>query len=356
MSSRIKYDSAQAASWLEMLQTTKKGASDLIGVSRPRFDKILEQGASDTEALAMKFVEREHLQAARLASQMSPMTAVKLAFENIESIYRKEEGTTDHDTGIELGDEGRLVLPSPGLVVVTGPPSSGKSSLLRQLVSQKPMASQLAYLCLEQPMTEAVIKLMCQVARIHSSHIKTARLSENDWARLIKAAGDLSEANVSMIGQTWALDDIIEHVHALHATRGLDAFVLDGLGLVEVHDARSRSEELARVVRKLKKLAYELGILVVTSAHTQSQTARHKRPSLADIEQAPGPLHYADTILALHREELFDPNSELRGIAELHTLKHPDGQLRTTPLRFFPQYGRFEPLSEKDRQDAFSFL
>jgi replicative DNA helicase len=46
----------------------------------------------------------------------------------------------------------------------------------------------------------------------------------------------------------------------------------------------------------------------------------------------------------IHREEMYNPETEKKGIAELHIAKHRNGPLATIPLRFFNRTTKFADL------------
>lgn len=53
----------------------------------------------------------------------------------------------------------------------------------------------------------------------------------------------------------------------------------------------------------------------------------------------------ADIISFIYRDEVYNPESEHKGIAEFILGKHRNGGLGTVRLRFFGQYTRFENLA-----------
>jgi replicative DNA helicase len=52
----------------------------------------------------------------------------------------------------------------------------------------------------------------------------------------------------------------------------------------------------------------------------------------------------ADIVMFIHREEMYNPETEKKGIAELHIAKHRNGPLTTIPLRFFNRTTKFADL------------
>ena len=52
----------------------------------------------------------------------------------------------------------------------------------------------------------------------------------------------------------------------------------------------------------------------------------------------------ADIVMFIYREELYDPDTDKKGIAELHLAKHRNGPTGIVPLRFFRSTTRFANL------------
>ncbi|HEX5505359.1 MAG TPA: DnaB-like helicase C-terminal domain-containing protein, partial [Thermomicrobiales bacterium] len=52
----------------------------------------------------------------------------------------------------------------------------------------------------------------------------------------------------------------------------------------------------------------------------------------------------ADMVMFIYREEMYDPETEKKGIAELHIAKHRNGPLGVVNLRFFEKTTRFADL------------
>lgn len=345
------YTPEQAAAWLDLLGGEKKSAAKLLGVSRPRFDKILEQGASDTESYAMKWLEEERVRAMKLERKLSSSEAIKTAFHEVEAFHNSPKMHMGAYATCYRNPNGQLTLPHSSLVLVTGPPQVGKSSLIRGLAMDAALehGKNVCVITLKETTSDVAFRMICNRAKIPIGNLRRGVLREHQWAQLIKAGGELSEAPMVMLDKVWPLDDIEKQVRALHATSPLDFLMIDSLNMIDVPGSQSRYEELSRVSRTLKKLAMELGIIIVAGARANRKVDhRHDaRPKLSDLRDS-GHLEYdASMIIALYREEIHDPESQQRGLAELHVLKHPDGQLQVVRLRFFALYTLFENIDEE---------
>jgi replicative DNA helicase len=66
---------------------------------------------------------------------------------------------------------------------------------------------------------------------------------------------------------------------------------------------------------------------------------------LSDLRESGSIEQDADIVMFIYREELYDPNTDKKGIAELHIAKHRNGPIGVVPMRFDPGTTRFDDLT-----------
>ena len=59
--------------------------------------------------------------------------------------------------------------------------------------------------------------------------------------------------------------------------------------------------------------------------------------------------HFADVVLALYREEMYDSASGIQGATELLVRKNRNGSIGYVDLYFYAQWMRFEDMLDPDR-------
>ena len=93
----------------------------------------------------------------------------------------------------------------------------------------------------------------------------------------------------------------------------------------------------------LKLLARDLDVPVIaTSQVSRAVEARaDKRPMLSDLRESGAIESHSDIVAALYRDELYEPTSPDRGLAEVNILKHRNGPTGTVKLAFVGQYTLF---------------
>jgi replicative DNA helicase len=124
--------------------------------------------------------------------------------------------------------------------------------------------------------------------------------------------------------------------------------VIDYLQLIEPDNRRdSRQEQVAHISRRLKFLARELQIPVMALAQVNrtSEDRQDHRPRLADLRESGSIEQDADTVILLHRPEMYEPGQN-EGILEVLIAKQRNGPTGEVKLTFLKQYMRFENYVE----------
>ena len=109
----------------------------------------------------------------------------------------------------------------------------------------------------------------------------------------------------------------------------------------------NRLEQVTEVIQSLKNLAKELQIPVVSLAQVNRNvdSRGNRRPAMGDLSDASEIEKEADMILMLYRDEVYDPESNDKGIAEIDMAKNRHGPTGVIRCSFLGQFMRFEELA-----------
>jgi len=124
---------------------------------------------------------------------------------------------------------------------------------------------------------------------------------------------------------------------------GLDLLVVDYLQLLHLPRAENRQQGIADASRKLKLLAKELDIpvIVLSQLSRECEKRADPRPMLSDLRDSGAIEQDADVVLFIYRDEVYNPNSEDKGIAEILIRKHRNGPVGVRRLVFIERYAKF---------------
>ncbi|MCS6850454.1 MAG: replicative DNA helicase [Gemmataceae bacterium] len=250
-------------------------------------------------------------------------------------------------TGFIDLDEKTAGLHNSSLVIVAARPSAGKTAfalnIARHVIVEEQMPA--FFVSLEQSRDELADRLLCAQARVDSHKLRKGHLSAEDMERLIEAGGVLRKAKL-FIDDTpcQGMLRIAANARRLKLRHGIRIIFIDYLQLIEPDNRRdSRHEQVAQISRRLKFLARELDIPVVALAQVNraAEERQDHKPRLADLRESGSLEQDADTVLILHRPEMYEPGQN-EGVVEVNIAKQRNGPTGEVNLTFLKQFMRFE--------------
>jgi replicative DNA helicase len=234
------------------------------------------------------------------------------------------------------------------LIIIAARPSMGKTAFaLGSALAAAREGYRVGVLSIEMSCRQVGLRLHGMGAPIDVHALKTGLLSPQGWS-LLAATAQQFEALPLWVDDSPVLT--VEHIAAkarqLQARSGLDLLVVDYLQLLELHDAETRQQGIADASRKLKLLAKELDIpvLVLSQLSRACESRNDKRPMLSDLRDSGAIEQDADVVLFLYREEVYTPDTEEKGVAEVLIRKHRNGPTGDRRLRFVDRFARFEDV------------
>jgi replicative DNA helicase len=273
----------------------------------------------------------------------------------IEEIAQRSETITGTATGYTDLDKYLAGLQRQSLTIVGARPAMGKTAFaLGMLVHVGAMLQKPALLfSLEMSHLELTQRMLASEARVDAQKMKTGRLSDSDWTRVVRATTKLSDSPIYIDDNPrLTVMDIRARARRIKKARGdLGIVVVDYLQLMTSRSgAESRQVEVAEMSRGLKILARELDCPVVAlSQLSRNLEARaDKRPMLSDLRESGSLEQDADVVLFLYRDEKYDPDAppERRGVAEVILAKHRNGPTGTVNLAFLENYARYDNMGQ----------
>ena len=274
--------------------------------------------------------------------------------DQIDNNFNSGETLTGLSSGLPELDEMTAGFQPADLIILAGRPSMGKTALAMNWVipalHAKPGHSVQIY-SLEMPADKLIYRLLAGIGHIDLGQLLKGRLEGEDWSRLSAAVAQLQQvADRLMIDDSASLSPTTLRARARRAARrfGPPALILvDYLQLMHCPAMENRTLEIGEISRALKALAKEHNCPVIALSQLNRELERrpNKRPVNADLRESGAIEQDADVIMFIYRDEVYHPQTELAGIAELIIGKHRNGPTGTARTAYIASQTRFAPLA-----------
>jgi replicative DNA helicase len=321
------------------LSPAGKDVGQLLDEAESKIFQIAESGARKDQGLL----------------EIKPVLA--RVFERIDHLYHHDNGSdvTGVPTGYVKLDQMTSGLQGGDLVIVAGRPSMGKTALALNIAEHVAVDNGLpvAVFSMEMSASQVATRMLGSIARIDQHKMRTGRLTDGEWSNLTEAIGKLHETPI-FIDEGGALTSLEVRARARRLKRQfskLGVIVIDYLQLMAAsNQGENRATEISEISRSLKAMAKELDVPVIALSQLNRALEQrpNKRPQMADLRESGAIEQDADLILAIYRDEVYNPDSPDKGKAEVNILKQRNGPIGTVMLTFLGQFTRFENYQDPE--------
>jgi replicative DNA helicase len=273
----------------------------------------------------------------------------------IERLYTERELVTGVATGFNDLDRMTSGLQPADLVILAARPSMGKTAFALNIAQHVAMRVEapVAIFSLEMSRSQLLMRVLCAEARVDAHRVRTGYLSKDDFGKLIDCLGRVATAPIYIDdSSTLTIMQMRAKARRLKAESGLGLVIVDYLQLMSGFGRfENRNQEISGISRGLKSLAKELNIPVIAlsqlSRAPEQRTGRDHRPQLSDLRESGSIEQDADVVAFIYREEVYKPDEENEGRAELIISKQRNGPIGTVRLAFQKQFTRFDTLLDE---------
>jgi replicative DNA helicase len=197
---------------------------------------------------------------------------------------------------------------------------------------------------------QLVNRIMCSEALIDSQKMRTGNLDDEDWDKIARTLGPLSEAPI-YIDDTPGVSvmEIRAKCRRLKLEKNLGLIIIDYLQLMQGRGRiENRQQEISEISRSLKILAKEIKVPVIAlSQLSRAPEARSdRRPVLSDLRDSGAIEQDADMVMFIYRDDYYNQDTEKKNIAEIIISKHRNGSTGTVELVWLGQYTKFGNLKK----------
>ncbi|MDP9432070.1 MAG: replicative DNA helicase [Actinomycetota bacterium] len=273
------------------------------------------------------------------------------ALDEIESIGNRGGAMVGVPTGFKDLDDITNGLHPGQLIIIAARPAVGKSTLGLDFARSASIKNNLASVIfsLEMSRTEITMRLLSAEARVPLHHMRTGRMTDEDWARMARRMGEVAEAPLFIDDSpNLTMMEIRAKARRLKQRHDLRLVIIDYMQLMQSsRRVENRQQEVSEISRSLKLLAKELEIPVVAMSQLNRgpEQRTDKKPQLSDLRESGSLEQDADAVVLLFREDMFERESPRAGEADLILAKHRNGPTATVTVAFQGHYSRFVDMS-----------
>ena len=296
----------------------------------------MKQGFQAMDSLVVALLDRVQ----EMADNPNDVTGVPTGFHDLDRLT----------AGFQAGD----------LIVLAARPSMGKTALAINIAEHVALHEGLpvAVFSMEMGAAQLAVRIVGSIGRIDQSHLRTGKLTDEEWPRLTEAIEKLR--NISLhIDESAGLTSSELRANARRLARQcgqLGLIVVDYLQLMSgsAGNEENRATELGEISRGLKMLAKELKcpVIALSQLNRSVESRPDKRPMMSDLRESGAIEQDADIIMFIYRDEYYTKDAcKEPGVAEVIIAKQRNGPTGTVKLAFLKPITKFESLASGSSGD-----
>ena len=290
----------------------------------------MKQGFQSMDTLVVELMDRVQ----EMADNPNDITGVPTGFYDLDRMT----------SGLQPGD----------MVVLAARPSMGKTAFAINIAEHVALNEGLpvAVFSMEMGASQLAVRVVGSIGRIDQGHLRTGKLSDDEWPRLTEAIEKLRTVSMH-IDETPGLTSSELRANARRLARQcgkLGLIVVDYLQLMNGSGGAggdNRATELGEISRGLKMLAKELQcpVIALSQLNRSVEQRTDKRPMMSDLRESGAIEQDADIIMFIYRDDYYNKDSKDPGVAEIIIGKQRNGPTGTVRLTFLKNLTRFESLA-----------
>lgn len=274
-------------------------------------------------------------------------------YEELERNANRDGGLDGVPTGFSELDAKLNGLRAGQMIIIAARPGGGKSTLAMDICRSCAVhnSKAAAYFSLEMNRTELSMRLLAAESRVFLDRMIKGELETRDWQEIARTLDKISQAPLIVDDSpNMTMGEIRAKSRRMKQQFDIQLIVIDYLQLLTSggKSVESRQQEVSEFSRSIKLLAKELEIPIVAVAqlNRDSEKRNDKRPQVADLRESGSLEQDADVVLLIHREDMFNENTEKQGMADIIIGKQRSGPTGIVELAFQGHFSRFAEVAD----------
>jgi replicative DNA helicase len=322
---------------VQMGYETASGSTDVTGT----VDDVVDRAQAEIYEVTERRTSEDYV---HIETLLQP------TLDEIDKISSTGGIGTGIPTGFHQLDEYTNGLHPGQMITVAGRPGSGKSTLALDFARSAAVKNgkPAVIFSLEMSKIEIMMRMFSAEATVSLQNMRSGHMSDQDWTRLARRSSELAEAPLFIDDSpNLTMMEIRAKARRLRQRHDLQLVVIDYLQLMTSGKrVESRQQEVSEFSRATKLLAKELDlpVVVLSQLNRGPEQRTDKKPLLSDLRESGSIEQDSDVVLLVHRPDLYEPETERAGEADLILAKHRNGPTATCAVAFQGRYSRFADM------------
>ena len=294
--------------------------------------------------------------------EYTPIDKVVLeALDRIQAAAKNRGNVTGVPTGFTDLDNYLSGLQPSDFILVAARPSMGKTAFVLNVAENVAIKQGIttAIFSLEMSNVQLVNRMLSLESTVDADKLRKGRLDSSDWGKLVEGADSIAKSHL-IIDDTpgISISELRSKCRKYKMENDLGLVIIDYLQLMSGNGSsrsESRQQEISDISRSLKALARELEVPVVTLSQLSRAVEQRPdhRPMLSDLRESGAIEQDADGVMFLYRDDYYNKDTEIEGVAEIIIAKQRNGPIGTVKMAWIPEQTRFANLLDKKKQPGF---
>ena len=294
--------------------------------------------------------------------EYTPIDKVVLeALDRIQAAAKNRGNVTGVPTGFTDLDNYLSGLQPSDFILVAARPSMGKTAFVLNVAENVAIKQGIttAIFSLEMSNVQLVNRMLSLESTVDADKLRKGRLDSSDWGKLVEGADSIAKSHL-IIDDTpgISISELRSKCRKYKMENDLGLVIIDYLQLMSGNGSsrsESRQQEISDISRSLKALARELEVPVVTLSQLSRAVEQRPdhRPMLSDLRESGAIEQDADVVMFLYRDDYYNKDTEIKGVAEIIIAKQRNGPIGTVKMAWIPEQTRLANLLEKKKQPGF---
>lgn len=263
---------------------------------------------------------------------------------DIAELRKSGKRIAGYSTGIYDLDELISGLEKRKLIVIAGRPAMGKSSAtlnICQYIAKTNPEENVIFFSLEMPKKDVALKLYSSALDISNEHFKFNMLTAEELLKISQYTEKFSEETKNF----YIEDDMNMSVYDIQKCcrniknktgKNFALIAIDYLQIIKIAQNGNRASDLGEASRVSVMLAKEFDcpVVLLSQVNRVCESRQNKRPMLSDLRESGNIEQDADTVIFIYRDEVYNANSNDKGMAEFIVAKQRNGAIGTIKTKF----------------------